>query len=88
MSQHYLHEDGLGPPTILPTGLLAEGGVEDLVGWDPGVGHPLLSSQHPDDHVWHAVLGLAEQERQTRVFPLQYIDMIFGLFQAVNIYSW
>lgn len=43
---------------MLPTRLVAVCGVEDLVGRDATVGHPLLPPQHPDDHVRHAVLGL------------------------------
>lgn len=43
---------------MLSTGLLTEGGVENLVGRDAAVGHPLLTTQHPDDHIRHAVLGL------------------------------
>lgn len=40
------------------TGLLAVRGVEDLVGGDATVGHPLLTTQHPDDDVRHTVLRL------------------------------
>ena len=46
---------------MLPTGLLAVGGVKDLIGWYTGIGHPLFSSQHPDDHVWQAILGLSSR---------------------------
>ena len=56
----YLHEDGLSVSTELPTGLLAVPGEQHLVGGDSAVGHPLLPSQHPDEHVWHAVLRLQD----------------------------
>lgn len=42
----------------MSAGLLTVRGEEDLVSGDTGVGHPLLTSQHPDDHIRHAVLGL------------------------------
>ena len=60
LASGYLHEDGLGPPTELPTGLLPHGGVEDPIGRDTGVGHPLLPTHHPDDHVWETVLRLEQ----------------------------
>lgn len=52
---------------MLSTGLLTEGGVEKLVGRDAAVGHPLLTTQHPDDHIGHAVLGLNTAKIHTAV---------------------
>lgn len=43
---------------MFPAGLFAEVRVEDLVCWNSGISYALLSSQHPDDHIWHAVLRL------------------------------
>lgn len=57
---HYLHEDGPSLSTMFATGLVTEVRVQDLVGWDSGISHTLLSSQHPYDHIWHAVLRLKE----------------------------
>ena len=34
------------------------GGEEQLIGRDTEVRHPLLATDHPDDHIRHAVLGL------------------------------
>lgn len=58
VSSLYLHEYGLGPSTVFATGLFAEVRVQDLVCWNSGISYPLLSSQHPDDHIRHAVLRL------------------------------
>lgn len=52
---------------MLSTGLLTERGVENLVSRDAVVGHSLLTTQHPDDHVRHAVLGLNTVNVRTSV---------------------
>lgn len=62
----YLHKYALGPATVLADGLLAVGGVENLIGWDAGVGHTFLSSQHPYDNIRHTVLRLYCEYKQTR----------------------
>lgn len=54
----YLQIHSLDLATVLSTGLLTVCGIEDLVSWDTTAGHPLLTPQHPDDHIRHAVLGL------------------------------
>lgn len=54
----YLKIDRLHLAAVFTTGLLTVGGKQDLVSRDATVGHPLLTSQHPDDHIRHAVLGL------------------------------
>lgn len=40
----HLHEDGLGLPTVFAAALFAEVSVQDLIGWNSGIGNPLLSS--------------------------------------------
>lgn len=74
----YLQEDGPSLATVLPTGLLAVGGVEDLMSRDAAVGHTLLAAQHPDDHVRHAVLGL-----QTRRMLAEKTLAILGVFETI-----
>lgn len=54
----YLHKDGLGLSAVFATTLFTEVGVQDLIGWNSGISYPLLPSQHPDNHIWHAVLRL------------------------------
>lgn len=58
----YLHEDGLGPSTVFAAGLFAEVRVQDLVCWNSGISYTLVSSQHPDDHIWHAILRLSNNK--------------------------
>lgn len=61
----YLHKDALHSAAVLADGLLAVGGVENLIGWDSGVGHTFLSSQHPYDNIRHTVLRLYCEFKQT-----------------------
>ena len=42
---------------VLP-GLLVHDGVEDVLGGDAGVRHPLVVAHHPDEDVWDTVLRL------------------------------
>ena len=42
----------------LLAGLLVHAGEQDVLGGHAGVGHALPIAQHPDEHVWDAVLGL------------------------------
>lgn len=55
-----LHKDSLSLPAVLATCLLTVGRIEHLIGWDAGVCDSLLSSQHPDNHIRHAVLRLVD----------------------------
>ncbi len=63
--KNYLHKDALRPAAVLADSLLAVGGVENLIGWDSGVGHTFLSSQHPYDNIRHTVLRLYCEFKQT-----------------------
>lgn len=54
----YLHEDGLCLATVFSSSFFTMGGEEDLIGWDACISHALLSSQHPDNDIRHAVLRL------------------------------
>lgn len=54
----HLQEDGLQLATVPTAATGATLGVEHLAGRHAGVGNALLTPQHPDHHVWEAVLGL------------------------------
>lgn len=95
---HYLHEDGPSLSTMFATGLVTEVRVQDLVGWDSGISHTLLSSQHPYDHIWHAVLRLKETwnisitQSFDPVLELHYIVLLITMtpwtfFSRGNIFS-
>lgn len=57
-NSQYLHKDSLGLPAVLTTCLLTVRWIEHLMGWYASVCYPFLSSQHPDNHIRHAVLSL------------------------------
>ena len=51
----YYEEDGLDFATKFSLGRL---GIHQQVGGNTLDSHTLVPSQHPDDHIWHTVLGL------------------------------
>lgn len=42
----------------LAASILTTRRVEKMVGWEASVGDTFASTQHPDDHIGHAILGL------------------------------
>ena len=47
-------------PAVL-THLVPDGGVQQVLGGDAGIGHPLVVAQHPDEDVRDGVLWLSGQ---------------------------
>ena len=47
-------------PAVLPH-LVPDGGIEQVLGSDAGIRHPLVVAQHPDEDVRDGVLWLSGQ---------------------------
>lgn len=55
--QTYFEEVSFDLPAVF-THLLSDGGVEQVLGSDAGICHPLVVAQHPDEDVRDGVLWL------------------------------
>ena len=56
----YFEEMSFDLPAVL-THLLPDGGIEQVLGGDAGICHPLVVAQHPDEDVRDGVLWLWRQ---------------------------
>ncbi len=76
----HIQEDRLHLPAHLPPGL-GNAGVHEEVGGNPLAGLALVPRQHPDDHVWDAILGLDGEGAKSG-------DVILQLVHDVLVIVW
>lgn len=85
----YLEDDVLSFAAVLSAGLLAVGGVKHLVGGDSSIAHPLLTTQHPNDDIRHAVLGLEKEKTFTTNYCVDVDDwQFFGPMVKLTSQCW